>query len=400
MDYLKNEDYLDKKSDSEVESKNIPVAPPSPAKEDVNGLNPPKPTWMSDEDYNEASLYFSPDRINQIYKGFDPASADPLYQNLYKSTFQKPQIPEERRIKASNTIAGLTDALSLIVQGATGLSGGNIPRQETSALKTNDGHAQRLRDIYKAERDRYNAGLYQSTLRDIESSRQDYNRDRSGLLGVIQNIRRLKNAKDIARSRNETEMNKFKVQQKAKELALEETQRHNKAMEGVALKNAASNAIRASRSGSSSKKLKNGDLEFFDANTATAYTVNEKKFKANAPQMFKLLKEEIFANDDNLRRRYGSSKGKLSLQEQEDAVKKYMYDNPEAMKFLEKISKSVNQDKSLVDNRESTSIDSDSGIPPIVKTLLEQSRPEYIGPFRPQEAKAENKENGTKKIGW
>lgn len=350
MDYLIKQEIKPEEISASKENPVItPVASQSVPQDVVNNATSQKPEWMSDEDYKEATLYYSLDRINQLYKNFDPKSSTPFYQDLYKSTMHKPLVPDERRIKAANSIAGVTDALSLLTQGITGFAGGNIPRQETSALRDNETYLQRLRDIYKLERDRYNAGLYQSTLRDIESARQGYDRDRSGLLGVIQNSRRLKNAKDIAGAKNALEQQKWRSQEERLTDDSKERARHNQFMESIASKNAAANMTRANKAGtgSGSRGLKNGDLEFFDANTASTYTVNEKKFKANAPQMFKLLKEEIFADDENLKRRYNSSKGKLSLQEQEDAVKKYMYDNPEAMKFLGKISKDVDQDKSL-----------------------------------------------------
>lgn len=349
MDYLKQEIKPEEISGSKENPVITPVASQSVTQDIVNNATLQKPEWMSDEDYKEATLYYSPDKINQLYKNFDPKSSNPFYQDLYKSTIHKPLVPDGRRIKAANSIAGVTDALSLLAQGITGFAGGNIPRQDTSALRENESYLQRLRDIYKLDRDRYNAGLYQSTLHDIESARQGYDRDRSGLLGVIQNSRRLKNARDIAGAKNALEQQKWRSQEGRLADESKERARHNQFMESIASKNAAANMTRANKTGtgSGSRSLKNGDLEFFDANTASTYTVNEKKFKANAPQMFKLLKEEIFADDENLKRRYNSSKGKLSLQEQEDAVKKYMYDNPEAMEFLGKISKDVDQDKSL-----------------------------------------------------
>lgn len=336
-------------SASEVPKQESPMVSPSAQ---VNVSH--RPEWMSDNDWKEATQYYSPERISQLYKGFDPKSADPFYSTLYKSTIKGPEVPDEKRIKASNTIAGITDALSLITQGITGVAGGYIPEQKVSAIKQNADYVQRLRDIYKAERDRYNAGLYQSTIRDIESAKLGYDRDKSGLLDIIRNSRRLKNEKDIAADRWKYQAEKDRMSREMKEKEMKTDAEYKKEKLNIERQNAAANVIRANKTGtgSSSRSLKNGDLEFFDANTASTYTVNEKKFKANAPQMFKMLKDEIFADDENLKKRYNSRKGKLSLQEQEDAVKKYMYDNPEAMKFLGKISKDVDQDKSLIEKKE------------------------------------------------
>lgn len=312
-----------------------------------------RPDWMSEEDWNNATQYYSPERISQLYKGFDPNSVEPFYQTLYKTTRRNLSIPDEKRIQAANNIASAADGLKLIIQGIAGAKGAYIPEDNRSAINENDAYVQRLRDIYRIDRDRYDTGLYQSTLADIEAARQGHNRDRSGLLGVIQNAARMKNQRDIVNAKNALEADKFKQQQDRLNSQHEEQIRHNKAMEGISGRNASANMLRASKTGTGgSSTLKNGELEFFDANSGTTYTVNEKKFKANASQMFKMLKKEIFADDENLRKRYNSRKGKLSLQEQEDAVKKYMYDNPEVMKFLGKISNSVDQDKSLIEKKE------------------------------------------------
>lgn len=397
MEYQQNKNNIIDDSESGVPKQETSVVSSS-----VPANASPRPNWMSDDDWKEATQYYSPERISQLYKGFDPKSADPFYSTLYKSTIKGPEVPDEKRIKASNTIAGITDALSLITQGITGVAGGYIPEQKGSAIKQNADYVQRLRDIYKAERDRYNAGLYQSTIRDIESAKLGYDRDKSGLLDIIRNSRRLKNEKDIAADRWKYQAEKDRMDREMKEKDMKADADYKKDKLNIERQNALANMLRASKTGTggSSRSLKNGDLEFFDANTASTYTVNEKKFKANAPQMFLMLKEEIFADDENLRKRYNSRKGKLSLQEQEDAVKKYMYDNPEAMKFLGMISKNVDQDKSLIENGGAVSDGNESEIPPIIEMLLDQSRPEYTGPLRPDEAKVENKKNGTKKIGW
>lgn len=355
MDYLKKATPTDEDVMAEMENQQKNAATNEDAglavsKPETSAVAPAvpdtssRPEWMNEDDWNAATQYYSPERISQLYKRFDPNSVEPFYQTLYKTTRRNPAIPDEKRIRAANNIASAADGLKLIIQGIAGAKGAYIPEDNRSATNENDAYVQRLRDIYRIDRDRYDTGLYQSTIADIEAARQGHNRDRGGLLGFIQNAARMKNQREIVNAKNALDLQKWQSDQDWRKAQADSTEEYrNKRLE-IDRMNAASNARRAI---GTSKTLKNGDLEFFDANTATTYTVNEKKFKANALQMFLMLRDEILADDENLRKRYNSRKGKLSSQEQEDAVKKYMYNNPKAMQFLSRISKSVYQDKSL-----------------------------------------------------
>lgn len=310
----------------------IPSVPVKPA-----SLN-----WMSDDEYKEVSKYIPPERINQIYNGFDAKSSEPLYETLYKATHKAPEIPDERKEKAARTVAGVTDALKTLIQGVAGFKGAYIPKDDRpGALESVSKEQQRLKDIYKTDRERYDAGLYQSTLADLEAARKGYNTDRATLLNVLNNLR----TQGLQRDINDA---KLKYQAEKDRLAREERGRRDAATADyrkqsleIGRMNAAANMTRANNSGSSSRSTNKGEIEFFDANTGTTYKVNEKKFKYNAPQMFEILKDDILANDEKLNKQYRRAKGKITLQEREDAVKRYMYDNPEAMKFLGEISNSI-----------------------------------------------------------
>lgn len=317
-------------------------------------VKPESLNWMTDDEYKDQLNHATPDQIERVYSTFDPKSAEPFYQNVYKATQRMPTEPDEKRVRAANTIAGVTDALSMLAQGVTGAKDGLIPVVGSTAVGSNARDVKRLRDIYKAERDRYDAGLFSSTMRDIELARQGHSADKANLLNVLNNSRRLKNAKDIVEAKNEQEKWKYGVERDRWQTEQEEKIRHNKEMESVAKRNADASVIRASRTGvryrsTTSDGTRKDRLEFFDPSTGSTYKVNEKKFNANAPQLFNILKEDIIASDPKLAKEYRRTKGKISLQEQNDAVKKYMLHNPEAVKFLERISDEVTDDASLIE---------------------------------------------------
>lgn len=351
---LPTEEDIIRETEKQQEQSTSPAQPSQPDGQDVSeeaALKAPvadtsgvkRPEWMSEEEYKEASKVFTPERIGQLYNDFDPKSADTIYETLYKATHKEPTIPDEKKAKAARTMAGVVDALSVLVQGISGAKGAYIPRMNhKSALETVAKEQQRLGELYKADRDRYNAGLYQSTLADLEAARRGYSADRNALLGLLSSIRSQNAAKALksAELAYKQEKDKLDREEKKKEAAATADYR-NKQLD-VSRMNAMANMARANNSSESAKKK--GEIEFFDPNTSSTYTIDEKKFKANAPQMFLLLRDEIFASDENLKKRYNSSKGKISLQEQEDAVKKYMYDNPEAMALLGNISKRVDRD--------------------------------------------------------
>lgn len=315
----------------------------------VLNVKPASLNWMSDDEYNEVSKYIPAERINQIYNGFDPKSSEPIYQTIYKSTHKTPEVPDERKEKAARTIAGVTDALKLLVQGVSGAKGAYIPKDERpGALEATSDKLKKLRDLYKTDRERYESGLYQSTLADLENARKGYNTDRATLLGVLNSLRSQKTQRDINEARLRYQAEKDKANMDFKEREAKANADYRKDRLNIDRQNAFANMVRANKADSSSGSAKKGEVEFFDANTGKTYTVKEKKFKYNAPQMFEILKDDILASDEKLSKQYKRSKGKITLQEQEDAVKKYMYNNPKAMKFLESISDNVDQEKSLL----------------------------------------------------
>lgn len=338
--------------------------------------SPQKPNWMNDDDFKEATQYFSPDQLNKLYKDFDPQSATPLFQDLYKASIKAPEVLDEKRIKASNTIAGVADALSLLTQGIAGANGAYIPRMDQSSLKQNSDYVQRMRDIYKADRDRYNAGLFESSSRDIEAARQGHTRDRNTLLGVIQNARGLRNTRDIANNKNDVDRWKYGKEMGFKEAAANETGRHNRAMEIAAYKNAASNALRASRYGqntSGSDGTPKGAVDYYNPKTNTYYRINEKKLKAFAPQIFKLMLDDVFKGNQSVKRQYDA----LSPSERLNFIQMHWPDSPAAVKYMEKIKdgKFAGEygDDGEVENTE-TALASD---------LSQLARPSYRGPMRP-----------------
>ena len=154
-----------------------------------------KPSWMADDDYKEAMNRYSPEEINKIYDGYDPSSTEPFYQTLYKMNARKPKQVSEKSIKARRSLAGVSDALSLMVRGISAGSGAHISKQTgPTSMDTENEKIQRLRNVYKVDQDRYDAGLFDNSMRDVELGRAEHGRKRADLRTVLRDLRNRKYA--------------------------------------------------------------------------------------------------------------------------------------------------------------------------------------------------------------
>lgn len=359
MDYLKKATPTDEDVMAEMENQQKNAATNEDAglavsKPETSAVAPAvpdtssRPEWMNEDDWNAATQYYSPERISQLYKRFDPNSVEPFYQTLYKTTRRNPAIPDEKRIRAANNIASAADGLKLIIQGITGAKGAYIPEDNRSAINENDAYVQRLRDIYRIDRDRYDTGLYQSTLADIEAARQGYNRDRGGLLGVIQNAARMKNQRDIVNAKNALEADKFKQQQDRLNAQHEEQTRHNKAMEGISGRNASANVQRAKSSTGRNNQIES----YYDPNTGTTYQLKKNVFKTIYPRIFKEMENDVFKGDPSEKKKYKD----LSPSERMNYVLAHWPESPSAVRLMEELAISVDEGDKKNDNQVSKKI--------------------------------------------
>lgn len=289
-----------------------------------------KPAGMSDEDWNSAISVFSPKRVNELYEGFDPDSSEPFYGRLYQSVHRKPEAPDEKKVSAARNIAALGDALSLVAQGIGAAKGSFIDlRQDDAVGRTNAG-IERLNEVYKGERDRYDAGLLGSMVRDAEGARGAYAKDRASLLAYLAGLRKAKADNDYRdkkfqgemvyryeKMQKDAEAQKAKLKQGDRKLALDWHKADAKAK------------------GSSGGSLKY--VDFYNPNTGISYRVEQKKWDANFTQIFNRIKDDLYKKYPALARAERYAEG-VKPEVKEEFVKQFMYDNPGALKFLNDIA--------------------------------------------------------------
>lgn len=296
-----------------------------------------KPPTMPLEDWKTALSVFPPERVKQIYGQFDPEDVRPFFQNVYESVFKKPEEPDEKRMAASRNMAGIGDALSLIAQSIAAANDSFIekrdPMQEATA-RTDEVH-KRLREAYRKERDRYNAGYWGARLKDFDDAKGDYQRDRAALLGLL-----AKKQADAERDKRFTGEMLYKYQKMGADDAdkKERLKRQDEA-----------NRIRWAQLAWQKEKGKlpkrdtpKGYLDFYDPTTAMTYRVADKKWKANFTQIFDRVKGELYKKYPLLQSQ--ERLGSLKPSEKEEYVKQFMYDNPSALKFLENIAETTFKD--------------------------------------------------------
>ena len=111
-------------------------------------VKPVELNWMDDDTYNAATSYMNPDEIAKVYKGYNPNDSQPFFQSIYKEKIQAPEKLDEKQVKKASNLSAISDALTLIGQGAAGFSGGIVTPFQ-SAQPENDANTNRFRELYQ-----------------------------------------------------------------------------------------------------------------------------------------------------------------------------------------------------------------------------------------------------------
>lgn len=320
--------------------------------------------WMDDETFNQATSYMSPNEIAKVYKGYDPNDSQPFFQSLYKKTIQQPEKIDEKQVKKSRNLSALSDALGLIGQTIAGVSGGYVTPMQ-SAQPVNDGNINRLRELYKNRNQVYQQGLYGAATQDYIQGKANYDRNRAGLLSVLERGRALKNQKEISEARNKVDLFKYTNDQRYKESAAKETARHNKAMEGAAY-------MRASNSGSNKAASTNKNIvEYYDPTNNTFLQVDKNRLAGSLAQVFDALSTDksVFPDYMDVKRQYDA----LSPSERINFVQQNWPKSKKARQLMYNMATSTTKGNDAQIEEESVS-----------DNLMKLSRPAYKGPIRPE----------------
>lgn len=320
--------------------------------------------WMDDETFNQATSYMSPNEIAKVYKGYDPNDSQPFFQSLYKKTIQQPEKIDEKQVKKSRNLSALSDALGLIGQTIAGASGGYVTPMQ-SAQPVNDGNINRLRELYKNRNQVYQQGLYGAATQDYIQGKANYDRNRAGLLSVLERGRALKNQKEISEARNKVDLFKYTNDLRHKESAAKETARHNKAMEGAAY-------MRANNSGSNKAASTNKNIvEYYDPTNNTFLQVDKNRLAGSLAQVFDALSTDksVFPDYMDVKRQYDA----LSPSERINFVQQNWPKSKKARQLMYNMATSTTKGNDAQIEEESVS-----------DNLMKLSRPAYKGPIRPE----------------
>lgn len=320
--------------------------------------------WMDDETFNQATSYMSPNEIAKVYKGYDPNDSQPFFQSLYKKTIQQPEKIDEKQVKKSRNLSALSDALGLIGQTIAGVSGGYVTPMQ-SAQPANDSGINKMRELYKNRNQVYQQGLYGAATQDYIQGKANYDRNRAGLLSVLERGKALKNQKEISEARNKVDLFKYTNDQLHKESAAKETARHNKAMEGAAY-------MRASNSGSSKSASTNKNIvEYYDPTNNTFLQVDKNRLAGSLAQVFDALSTDksVFPDYMDVKRQYDA----LSPSERINFVQQNWPKSKKARQLMYNMAVSTSKGNEAQIEEESVS-----------DSLMKFSRPAYKGPIRPE----------------
>lgn len=327
---------------------------------------PLKPSHLTDEAYEDAlSSGLSPERISSTYKDFDPNSTEPFIAGLYNKVNKVPDEVNEKRVKSARTIAGVTDALKLLVQGVSLSQGGPVGIDNSSTLANTDKYAQRLRDIYKADKERYDAGLYQATLQDVMAGRQRHERDRAGLLNILQRGQDKRDRAAELKGNIEREQERFGITRKDSKDRFDREMEYkigrDKKEDAFRSQTLAIQGQRYSGGGrGSSSGGRSNTIPLVDSRGNT-FNVDKDTYREALPTITAMLRK-----DATFEALYSKAlrKGK---EEAEILVKAAMFDNPKTVDYLSRIA-----GKEVSSEREASR----------PNPLLSLAAPAYNGPFR------------------
>lgn len=287
-----------------------------------------KPEGLPEEDYRAALSVFSPERIHELYAGFDAKSAEPFYEQLYRTIRRQPEELNEKKLQAMRSMAGLGDALGLLAQTVAASQGGliDVRHADESASARTALNIDRLKASYRKDRDAYDAGLFGARMKDVEGARGAYMKDRAALLAYLAKLKKDKLEDAFRNKRFEGEM-VYRYE------GLKEKARQNE----IANRLKREKLDWDRQKGQVTKKeTPKGYMDFYDPTSGMTYRVPEKKWKANYTQIFNRIKEDLFRQYPRLK--VADKMGSLKPSEKEEYIKQYMYDNPLALNFLDNIA--------------------------------------------------------------
>ena len=168
--------------------------------------------------YERLSKHFTPEEIEYFYN-FNPQN-DNFLTDLYKSTIEKPEKPDEKQIKRNRLWGIIGEGLGLVSQVASHSSGAYMRERQPTAIDAIDKRQQQLHDLYIKQRDRYEQGLFNAGQQDYLRNLQMRMRGRQQADALYNNQLKL-----------EQEQEKARQAMKFKEKELEERKRAKRASE-------------------------------------------------------------------------------------------------------------------------------------------------------------------------
>ena len=205
------------------------------------------------------SIGWSQENIDNV-KNYNPTQHGSALE-FYNKIFTKPEPVDERKVRNAQVIAGIGDALGLVSQMWSSGKGAHIRNREyeQSASSRLGKNVKELDDAYRKRLDDYNKGKYGAAMNDYSNQLQISREIFNAMRGDLKDKKNLdfKNQQEIQKQANWDAKFEFeKVYKQAiqegkdadrayKEAQLAAKIRHDKAMEGIGWKNAASTATNA-----------------------------------------------------------------------------------------------------------------------------------------------------------
>lgn len=140
-----------------------------------------------------------------------------VYEYIYEKT--APRVPEPDPIKEKKTqrMAGFADLAMLLSDGITAAAGGIVNKRNTTATGVNNRSAEAIRERYRQQKEKYDAGLLAAKYNDLQDKRK--REDYLDKLRQDKMVRdeRYQQDRDLIKKREQSNINLYREQNKMRE---------------------------------------------------------------------------------------------------------------------------------------------------------------------------------------
>jgi hypothetical protein len=143
----------------------------------IQDVQPVNKWWRSKEESDYLiSGGKTPEKIDYGLSKFDPSKTGSAFMDMYQSAKPVPDPVDEKKLKRRKTMATIADSIGLLAEMFSHSKGAHIKERspENSASAKTEKEERELRELYRKQKDDYDAGVYDARTKDLLKAMRDH----------------------------------------------------------------------------------------------------------------------------------------------------------------------------------------------------------------------------------